>query len=192
MNIILFGGAFDPPHLGHQHIAKTLLEQKIADEAWFVPAKMHPFDKPMSPPHHRLAMLELIVSDPRIKIERYEQEREGVSFSHETLDYLAAKHPEHTFSWIVGSDRLGDFHTWVDGRGNDYKDMLAAYRFYVYPRAGFPFTPLYDNMVPLRDVQEWTYSSTEVREAVKKGEGIESLVDPQVAAYIAKHQLYLS
>lgn len=191
MKIILFGGAFDPPHLGHQHIATTLLEQKIADEVWYVPTKIHPFNKPMNLPHHRLAMLKLIAGDPRVKIEMYEQERDGVSFSHETLDALAAKYPQHTFSWIVGSDRLGDFHTWVDSRGNDYKDMLAAYRFYVYPRAGFPFEPLYENMEPLKNVPEWTYSSTEVRDKVKKGESIEGFVDPAVAAYIEKHQLYL-
>lgn len=191
MNIILFGGAFDPPHFGHHNIARSLLEQKIADEVWYVPAKMHPFNKPMSPAPHRLSMLKLIVDDPRVKIEMYEQERKGVSFSHETLDYLAAKYPQHTFSWIVGSDRLPDFHTWVDGRGNDYKDMLKAYRFYVYPRQGFPFKPLYENMMPLKNLPEWTYSSTEVREKVKKGESIEGLVDPAVAAYIEKHRLYL-
>jgi nicotinate-nucleotide adenylyltransferase len=137
-------------------------------------------------------MLKLILKDPRIKIEMYEQNKDTVSFSHETLDALAAQYPQHTFSWLVGSDRLGDFHTWVDSRGNDYQDMLAAYRFYVYPRADFPFTPLYDNMVPLKQLPEWTYSSTDVRQKVKAGESIDGLVDPKVAEYIAKHRLYLA
>lgn len=191
MHIILFGGAFDPPHLGHQKIARYLIESKTADEVWYVPAKAHPFAKPMSPAEDRVAMVKLIVDDPRIKVEMYEQEKDGVSYSHETLDYLSAKYPQHTFSWIVGSDRLPDFHRWVDSKGRDYLDMLRKYRFYVYPRAGFPFEPLYPNMVPLKDAEEWTYSSTEVREKIKKGESIEGLVDRKVADYLASHRLYL-
>lgn len=192
MHIILFGGAFDPPHLGHQSIAEELLRQNIADEVWFVPVGVHDFAKKMSAPEHRVAMLKMILTDPQMKIEKHELEIDRVGYTHETLDALSAKHPEHTFSWIIGSDNLGQFNTWKDGRGNDYQAMLRDYRFYVYPRAGFSFEPLYDNMVALEHFPQWTYSSTEVREAVKKGESIESFVDPQVADYIAKHQLYLS
>ena len=191
MKIILFGGAFDPPHLGHQQITHYLLDEQIADEVWYVPAKTHPFAKPMSPAEHRLAMLKLIVDDPRIKIEMYEQEKEGISYSHETLDYLSAKYPQHTFSWIVGSDRLPDFYKWVDSQGRDYLAMLSKYRFYVYPREGSPFEPFYKNMEPLKKAKEWTFSSTEVRQKVKSGEDIQGLVDPAVAAYIQKHHLYL-
>ena len=93
MNIVLFGGAFDPPHLGHQHITQSLLDQKIADEVWYVPTKEHPFSKPMTPAKHRLAMLELIVTDPRIKIEEYELDKEGISYSRDTLDFLSQSHP---------------------------------------------------------------------------------------------------
>jgi len=144
----------------------------------------------MSLAQHRVAMVQLMVDDPRVKVEMYEQEKEGVSYSHETLDYLSAKYPQHTFSWIVGSDRLPDFHRWVDSQERTYLDMLKKYRFYVYPREGSSFKPLYQNMMPLKDAPEWMYSSTEVREKVKRGEEIDRLVNPKVAKYIQKHQLY--
>jgi nicotinate-nucleotide adenylyltransferase len=192
MNIILFGGAFDPPQLGHQHIAETLLERKLSDEVWYVPVKIHDFNKKMSSPEHRLAMLKLIIKDPRLKIQQHELEIDRVGYTHETLDFLASKYPQHTFSWIIGSDNLPDFHKWTDGRGNNYLDMLHEYRFYVYPRQGYLMQPLYDNMVPLTGVKQWQYSSTEVREKVRNGESVDDLVNPAVAKYLAKHQLYLS
>lgn len=191
MNIVLFGGAFDPPHLGHQHITQSLFEQNIADEVWYVPTKEHPFSKPMTVAKHRLAMLELIVADPRIKIEHYELEKEGISYSRNTLDFLSSKYPEHNFSWIIGSDNLLDFHKWVDGQGNDYQDLLKDYHFYIYPRKNSPMKPLYDNMQPLENMKEVEISSTLVRDNVKKDQSIDELIDPRVAEYIQQRNLYL-
>ncbi|MFH2118394.1 MAG: nicotinate (nicotinamide) nucleotide adenylyltransferase [Candidatus Paceibacterota bacterium] len=191
MKIVLFGGAFDPPHLGHQHVAQELLDQKIADEVWYVPAREHPFSKPMSLAKHRLAMLELVIDDPRIKIEKYELEKEGVSYSRATLDYLASKYPQHHFAWIIGSDNLPDFHKWFDGQGRDYQDLLEHYHFYVYPRKNFPLEPLYKNMTPLEEMKEVEISSTTVRQSIKANQSIEDLVDFSVSEYIHTHHLYV-
>ena len=60
MKIALFGGGFDPPHLGHQFITQTLLERQIVEEVWYVPVKQHPFGKQVSADQHRVAMLKLI------------------------------------------------------------------------------------------------------------------------------------
>jgi nicotinate-nucleotide adenylyltransferase len=191
MNIILFGGAFDPPHLGHQAVSRALLNQGIADQVWYVPAKEHPFSKPMNKPKHRLAMLKLIIDDPRLKIEQYELGKEGVSYSRDTLDFLSAKYPQHTFSWVIGSDNLRDFHKWGDSQGRDYLDLLKHYRFYVYPRKDFPFKPLYEQMIPLKNVKEVAISSTEIRQKVKTGQSVTDLINPSVASYIIQQKLYL-
>jgi len=191
MKIILFGGAFDPPHLGHQQVSQAILDQDIADEVWYVPAKEHPFSKKMSQASHRVAMLELIINDPRVKIELFELNKTGVSYSRDTLDYLSAKYPEHTFSWVIGSDNLPEFHKWVDSKGDNYQDLLKHYRFYVYPRQNFPIEPLYNNMIPLDNVDEVEVSSTTVREKISRGENVQGLVDPAVAVYIDSNQLYL-
>ncbi len=191
MKIVLFGGAFDPPHIGHQQITTALLEQGIADEVWYVPAKEHPFSKSMSPAEHRLAMLQLITDNPRVKIETYELEKKGVSYSRDTLDHLSQQYPEHSFSWIIGSDNLPDFHKWEDSQGRGYQNLLANYQFYVYPRKNFPFEPLYDNMVPLQDMAEIEASSTEARQQVRTSQPIDHLVDKAVADYMQEHSLYV-
>jgi nicotinate-nucleotide adenylyltransferase len=190
MQIILFGGAFDPPHVGHQQITQSLLDQQLADEVWYVPAKEHPFSKPMSSAAHRLAMLKLIIDNPKVKIETYELEKDGVSYSRDTLDHLSNQYPEHTFSWIIGSDNLPDFHKWEDSQGRGYQDLLANYKFYVYPRKDYPMKPLYDHMLPLENVKEVEASSTEAREKIKQNKEIKGLIDQAVISYISQHQLY--
>ncbi|MBT4124640.1 MAG: nicotinate (nicotinamide) nucleotide adenylyltransferase [Candidatus Pacebacteria bacterium] len=193
MKIFLFGGAFDPPHLGHQYITKNLLKKGLADEVWYVPVKSHPFSKQMSSVEHRLAMLNLLINgDFRIKIETYELEKQGVSYSHETLDALAKKYPEHEFSWVIGSDNLNKFHLWSGGEGRSFRELLKNYSFYVYPRQGFEFSPLYENMIALEEMKEVVVSSTNVREALSKGESILEFVDPKVAEFIEENGLYQS
>ncbi|MFZ5437640.1 MAG: nicotinate (nicotinamide) nucleotide adenylyltransferase [Patescibacteria group bacterium] len=191
MKIILFGGAFDPPHLGHHSITKNILDLVIADQVWYVPAKTHPFAKKLTADHHRLAMLEFLVADdPRTKIETYELDKAGISYSHETLDALAQKYPEHEFSWLIGSDNLAKFHLWGDSLGRDFKQMLAKYHFFVYPRKGYPFSPLYDNMTSLTNMQEIEVSSTLVRQKVANGEDISAVVKDEIIEYIKNNNLY--
>jgi nicotinate-nucleotide adenylyltransferase len=189
MKICLFGGAFDPPHLGHQTVAAELIARGLADQIWFVPTKIHSFGKVMTDEQHRLALLQLIQTQ-QTRIETYELEQAGVSYSFNTLEALAKKHPEHQFSWVIGSDNLAKFHEWGDAQGRNYQQLLAAFPFYVYPRHGFPFDPLYPGMTALKELPEITVSSTQVRERVVQNQSLTGFVDPAVANYINKHQLY--
>jgi nicotinate-nucleotide adenylyltransferase len=189
MHIVVFGGAFDPPHLGHQAIAENVVSQGIADEVWFVPVREHSFLKRLSPPEHRLAMLKSLLP-AHCRIETYELESEGINYSFNTLDALHQEYPQHQFSWIIGSDNLAKFHTWGDAHGRSYKELLASYRFYVYPREGHAFEPLYEGMVPLPNMPVVTVSSTQVRAAIESGQPYQHLVTPAIANYIAKQHLY--
>lgn len=186
MHIALFGGSFDPPHQAHQIIAQYLLDQKIADEVWYVPVGEHHFAKKMSPAKNRVAMLQGIINSSRIKIENYELNHSGISYSYGTLLAMSKKYPQHTFSWIIGSDNLASFHKW-----HEYKKLLAKFTVYVYPRQGFPFQPLYPGMVPLEGVKRMRTSSTIVREKIRTHLSIARLVDPKVAQYIKVHRLYI-
>lgn len=189
MHVVVFGGAFDPPHLGHQAIAENILAMGVADEVWFVPVREHSFLKHLSAPQHRLAMLQLMVPK-RCRIETYELETEGVNYTFNTLDALRAKYPQHQLSWIIGSDNLAQFHTWGDAHGRDYTQLLAQYRFYVYPREGYAFEPLYEGMIPLPDMPMVTVSSTQVRAAIESGLPYKHLVSPAIEHYIATNKLY--
>ncbi len=187
MRIALFGGGFDPPHRGHQFITQTLLDRQIVDEVWYVPVKQHPFGKKVSPDQHRLAMLELILPshDSRVKIETYELEKSGMSYTYETLEFLTHKYPQYTFSWVIGSDNLPTFDKWLE-----IHSALLKYPFYVYPRQGFPMEPLFTGMIPLEHVKEVAASSTQVRKLLETGESVDELLDEKVIKYIRDHNLY--
>ncbi len=184
MNITLFGGTFDPPHLGHSAIAAALLAQSIADRVWFLPVGEHAFEKHFLPREHRLAMLEL-VKEKHQRIETFELFTQGTSRTYETLSTLAAIYQQHTFSFVIGSDNLARFSEW-----EHYRDLLAQFPVFVYPRAGYPVTPLYPGMTLLSGVEPVQISSSEVRAAVAANKPLDRLVKPAVAEYIFKHKLY--
>lgn len=184
MNISLFGGAFDPPHNGHITIASALLNLQYADEVWFLPVGNHAFNKNMSSPEHRIAMLRLILQDNML-IEMFELRQQTTNYTFQTLEALSVLHPEHTFSFVIGSDNLGTFDKW-----QQHTSLLKKYTVRVYPRKHFALQPLHENMVVLENVKEIEVSSTLVREKLKKGESISQLVPEDVAEYIQLHRLY--
>lgn len=184
MNIILFGGSFDPPHIGHLTMAENVLSFGIAEEVWFIPCGQHSFHKKMSPAHHRKQMVELIVKD-KMKVSDYEINKKGESVSYETLLHFKTLYPQHTFSWLIGTDQLSSFHKW-----GDYRKLLREFRFYVYPRTGYPFEPLDEGMVSLKNMPSVKISSTDVRKKVSQGEDLSRDLSPQVITYIKDHSLY--
>ena len=199
MRITLFGAAFDPPHLGHQAIATSLLLNKQTDAVWIVPVKEHPFGKRLVEEEHRLAMGQLLaesirsavraekmsLSAEQLRVETYELEQSGASYTFKTLIALSKKHPEHQFSFVIGSDNLKTFDKW-----DKYQEMLSRFPFFVYPRHGYPFEPLYQGMIPLREMEEVRVSSTLIRERVVNELSITDLVTPEVESYIRQHTLY--
>lgn len=184
MKVCLFGGAFDPPHLGHQLMVQTMLNKGLADQVWFVPAYKHSFDKDMSKAEHRLNMLKM-AKIPQTRIELCEIERKGESKTVDTLNFLSRHYPDYKFSWLIGSDNLEKFHLW-----DDYQQMLSDHTFYVYPRADHDLAPTYDGMVILKNVKKVKLSSTRLRQKIIKGESIKGLVLEKVRQYILEHRLY--
>ena len=186
MHIALFGGAFDPPHHGHQTIAKILIQQKVVDEVWFVPVKKHPFDKYVGEDRHRLAMLEFIVRDEQqLHIETYELDNSTKSYSYSTLQFLQTKFPEHRFSWIIGSDNVASFPQWFE-----FEKLLKTFTVLVYPRKGSEHVTLLSGMKWIKEVEPIDISSTMIRQKVQRGESIHGLVDPEVERYIREQRLY--
>jgi nicotinate-nucleotide adenylyltransferase len=183
MEIALFGGSFDPPHLGHITVADTVAKKRIADEVWFVPCANHPFAKNLSPAKNRLEMLQLIHGNHRIYT--YEIEKKTASYSIETLEHATQEFPEHTFSWLIGSDLLQSFTKW-----HLYAELLQRFPVLVYPRAGYAMEPLLNNMRALHEVPEIAASATEVRKLVQEGKNIEDFVPKKIEEYIHTHRLY--
>lgn len=200
MKIIVFGGTFSPPHLGHQlmieqALSKTLDDGVFFDQLWLLPVGQHSFEKQFVNGKHRLAMLDLMKQsiyqkNPSLKgkifTEKYELEQGGESQTFNTLEALSKKHPEHQFSFLIGSDNLKKFHLW-----HDYELMLAKYPFYVYPRVNFAFEPLYKGMVALDGFPKMQVSSTQVREAFVNNTSLNDLLDAKVIAYIKENKLFV-
>lgn len=184
MHIMVFGGSFDPPHNGHLAIASYVLSNKLCDKVWFVPCGSHPFDKKFSDAKHRVEMLTQILI-PNTEISTYEIEKEGKSFSFDTLNYFSKTFPSHTFSFLMGSDQLVSFHKWAN-----FERMTETYNIYVYPRTNYPFNPMYPNMIKLENAPVIPVSSTDIRTAVRNGVDCTSKLSSKTLDYITKHSLY--
>jgi nicotinate-nucleotide adenylyltransferase len=188
MKIGLFGGTFDPPHNGHQQVARELLGKNIVDQIWFVPVFEHPWaerlNKKFAPYEDRVAMLELILEEG-MSVKHFKQK----SFTYDTLSYfnklLQQENQNYELSWIMGSEYLPKFADFLD-----MHPRLLDFHFYIYPRAGYPKAPLYPNMTLLDQMTEIEVSSTQVRELLVQNKSVSKLVDNQVNNYILEHNIY--
>lgn len=192
MNITIFGGAFNPPTLGHELVLKEIFRLNLIpglDEVWLLPEYQHSFAKNelLIEPRHRLAMLRFL-TPVRIKMkpDLIDNKMSGNTIEH--INYLKKKYPDHRFSFLIGSDNLKSFDLWPQ-----WQKLLRLMTFYVYPRKGLAFKPLYPGMKPLTDPRQKVtdIASTMVRDRIAKGLSWEELVPPEVAGYIKRKRLFL-
>ncbi|HEY7154056.1 MAG TPA: nicotinate-nucleotide adenylyltransferase [Gemmataceae bacterium] len=117
MRVGVFGGTFDPVHIGHLLLAEQCREQGRLDEVWFVPAARPPHkDAPaLTRFEQRVEMLALAVAgNPAFRIDELEKERSGPSYTADTLTELRRRHPGHEFFLLIGSDTLADLPHWYE------------------------------------------------------------------------------
>jgi nicotinate-nucleotide adenylyltransferase len=191
MHITLFGGSFNPPHLGHAIVLEQICKLKLIkplDEIWLLPEYQHSFAKNIAliPASHRLAMTRFLLR-PKVKLQTccIDKKMSGNTIDH--ITYLKKTFPRHQFSFLLGSDNLKTFDLWPQ-----WQTLLRLMPFYIYPRKGFDFKPLYPNMMPLTDSRQiiTDISSTMVRNLIRQSLPWEHLVPPEIAGYILTHQLY--
>ncbi|HSJ14692.1 MAG TPA: nicotinate-nucleotide adenylyltransferase [Longimicrobiales bacterium] len=189
MSTGVFGGTFDPPHLGHLIVAQDALELLGLDRLLFVPAAQPPHkqDRVVTPAPHRLAMLRLAVADdPRFAIEPLELERAGPSWTVDTLRELARRPATAELVLLMGADQYAELDGW-----REPAEVRRLARIAVLHREGRTERPLGGGMdVVDVAVTRIDISSTAVRARVAAGGSIRYLVPPAVAAYIAEHGLY--
>lgn len=189
MNIVLFGGSFNPPHLGHSFVISQAFELiPNLDELWLLPDYHHTFAKEshFAPANHRVNMAKFLTTD-HVRVESCAIDQQMTGSTREHLDYLQQHYPEHSFSFLIGSDNLIKFNHWVS-----WEELLERMPFYVYPRAGYPTKPLYPHMTALDSPTQIisNLSSTLIRGRLKAGLSITPFVPAKVAAYIAANKLY--
>lgn len=184
MRVALFGGSFNPPHVGHVMIAQQVLDFCPVDEVWCLPSYGQSPPKDVAPIEHRLAMTKLL-DLPKTKVSTIEIDNK---LDGETVHILPYLPKDHEFSFIMGSDQLATFETWLD-----WQKLLDAMPFWIFPRYGYPEVSLRKNMTLVAHdaLMATDISSTKVRERVKQGLDISLFVPPPVASYIKENKLYL-
>jgi len=183
----LFGGTFNPLHNGHLTIAKSVLEQGLADEVWMLITPCNPWktDQILLDDRLRYDMAAEAVKDMEgIRASDFEFKLDKPSYTANTLRRISADYPYREFIITIGADNWIKFHNW---READF--ILRNYPIIVYPRQGYPIEHLSGN-VTLLDCPLMNISSTQIRQMVKDGTPINELVPASVARTIADLQLY--
>ncbi|OGV95568.1 nicotinate (nicotinamide) nucleotide adenylyltransferase [Microgenomates group bacterium RBG_16_45_19] len=194
MNILLFGGAFDPPHLGHQLVIEPAFELlPEIDELWLLPCYRHTFDKSLTPAPHRLAMCRLLIQhlsstiNHRLRLCPIEIEHQTGGSTYQTWQLLHQESLDITFSFLIGSDQLASFPKW-----GYYQLLLKAMPFYVYPRADYPMTPLLPGMTALSSPTQiiTNISSSLIKTRLRQKLSVTTLLLKTINRYIQLHDLY--
>jgi nicotinate-nucleotide adenylyltransferase len=194
----ILGGTFDPIHKGHLAVAKEVRSRLNLDEVLFIPAGQ-PWRKagnPILPAKHRVEMVRLAIVDrPSFRVSNVEVNREGPSYTVDTLEELqfGLKNGDEIF-FIVSWDSLADLANW-----RAPERIIRLCRLVVVPRPGY-FPPDLKSMetdvsciserVILLDKPEVDVSASQIRERVARGLSISGLVPEAVERYIREHGLY--
>jgi nicotinate-nucleotide adenylyltransferase len=190
LKIGLFGGSFDPVHLGHLLVAQAAVEELKLDRLFFIPAAQSPFkpDSPPAPASVRLRLLRLALAGrTNCEIDEQEIRRGGVSYTIDTLRAYRKRFPNAELFYLIGADHAAKLNEW---RGPD--ELVRLAEFVVIPRPGEtpanfppPFQGRQLKGFPL------AVSSLEIRARLKAGLPIEPLVPPAVAGAIRAAKLYV-
>lgn len=182
----LFGGSFDPVHVGHL-VAAEAAGEALGATVRFLPAREQPFKRTAhaATPDQRVRMLELAVAgNPRLGVERIELGLAAPSYTVRTLRALAEREPGNRFTLLLGADAARDLGAWHEVEAlPDLADVV------VFTRPGATLTrhPAVRRVV---EVPALDVSATMIRERVRQGRSIRYLVPDAVREYIAAHGLY--
>ncbi len=195
MNIGIYGGSFNPPHIAHLVVAESVRDQFGLDQVLWIPGYIPPHKTHLKlvDASHRLAMTRLAINtNPHFAISTIEIDRKGTSFTIDTVKTLQAANPEHTYFLVIGEDSLYDFMTWRDPEGIVERAELLVYRRPTSrqrPSASEAET-LFSNRIHFADAPLLEVSSAEIRRMVHAGKSIRHLVPDAVYDYIGEHNLY--
>jgi len=200
MRIGIFGGSFDPVHLGHLLLAECCREQCRLDAVWFLPAAVPPHkqQRELTPTGHRVEMLELAAAGhPAFSVCRYEIERGGVNYTVDTLSHFHDEDPARELFFLMGADMLRDLPNWRDAErvcqlavpvavrrpGVDpvdfdgFREIVGAERLELFRR--------HQVEMPAIGI-----SGTELRRRALRGQSLCYQVPHAVRMYIETHGLY--
>jgi nicotinate-nucleotide adenylyltransferase len=200
--ILIFGGTFDPPHRAHVELPPRIARQEGCTRLLYVPAALNPL-KVNSPPteaSHRLEMLQRALADvPNAEISTIELEREGPSYTIDTLEELQDRYSEDTeLRLLIGADQAIEFHRW-----KDWQRILKLAQPVVMLRPPWDREQFEKELMKHyspEQVRQWLsytidvpaidVSSSIIRERIASNGDLSDLLPEEVASYILEHGLY--
>lgn len=208
----LFGGTFNPIHLGHLRGLEEVREAFCFQATVLIPAAIppHKVTEGVIEARHRLEMVKLaIMTNPSFSISSVEVDRPGKSYSIDTLQYFRERDENASLFFILGQDAFREIETW-----KEFHRLFSLSNFIVMTWPGFGKTPLHAQLPASlassfrydQEVKAWIHSSghtlhfkeitfldissTKVREMIERGMSVKYLIPLEVEAYIKKHGLY--
>ena len=187
MRLGVFGGSFDPVHVGHLIVAEAAADILQLEKILFVPARVQPFKigQHSASAEDRVAMLQLAIAEnPRFSLDRREIERDGPSYTVDTLRELHSETPQDELFLLVGADAAWDLPRWHDAELlTRYANLIALSR----PGLEIPDFEMISNAV---DVPAINLSATHIRQSISKGVSLRYLLPSAVLEYIESNGLY--
>ncbi len=181
MNVAVFGGSFNPPHVAHVLACSLLLSVHEVDRVLVVPAFQHPFAKPLAPYDDRVTMCGLaFASMPDVEVSRLEESLGGESRTLRTLEHLSGSRPDWKLRLVVGADILPEAPRWFG-----FEAIARLAPLIVLARAGVEADGVGPPLLP-------EVSSTRVRSAIEIGawDEVEKVVPRRVLDYVREKGLY--
>ncbi len=191
MKIGIFGGSFDPIHVGHAIIAQHIIGSGAVDQLWMMVSPVNPLKvdkKRQVTDSDRLRMVEMVTRPMEgVETTAFEFTMPKPSYTIDTLNALQEKFPDDDFYLVIGADNWVVFDRWRNS-----EEILSKYRLLVYPRLGHEVVipEQWRERVTLVDAPIIELSSTMVRERLANGQSVRYLVPDNVLEYIETNQLY--
>ena len=194
----VFGGTFDPIHMGHLILAQNALEEVGLDKVLIMPSGcsyLKDIDK-VSPKEHRVEMTRLAIEDnDRFELSTIEAEREGNSYTYETFKILCRENPDTDYYYIIGADVFMSMNTW-----NRPEEIFKRCTIVCARRDNIPQSDLddmllflqkeYNAKVMFMDVPEVRISSTDIKDLIRRGMSCRYYLNEKVIDYIKENGLY--
>lgn len=188
--VALFGGSFNPIHLGHLALAREVVSRGLADETWLMVSPHNPL-KPSADLLDETLRFEMAciatADQPAVRASDFEFSLPRPSFTWRTLEALRLSHPDTQFVLLVGADNWACFNRWAN-----YEEILQSTPIIIYPREGYEVE---ENKLPagvtlLNPERLYPFSSTDIRRAFREGADVSRMLPPAVEAFIRRRGLY--
>ncbi len=198
----LFGGTFDPPHIGHLISAQSIADTLALDEVIFIPASQppHKLGLSISSAEHRYNMLALAIEDnPKFSIDHVELNKAEPCYTINTVRYFLERYREDKLYWLIGADSLAELPSWYR-----FEELIELIDIVAAWRGGFENRRVLSELKEKVDGQQYEklsnglirtpmieISASEIRQRVKENKSIKYLVPSKVQDYIIRNELYV-